>query len=156
MNDQLAGRPTGREALLLVASLVLMAVSTQLDWTAVSSSCANTAVTRGFGESVDAEPWNWLFFLGAVAGIGSTLVRPRISALVAGIGAIVMTLSLVRLTMLLTEPFEAIRPGAPGARPVGVLCDLDLVVGFWVGLVALLCLVVAVALRVRRDMVSRA
>lgn len=156
MSDQLAGRPTGREALLLVASLVLVVVSTQLDWTAVSSSCANTAVTRGYGESANADPWNWLFFLGAVAGSGSMLVRPRFSALVAGIGAIAMTLSLVRLTTLLAEPFEAIRPGAPGARPVGVLCGFDLVVGFWVGLAALLCLVVAVALRVRRDGVPRA
>jgi hypothetical protein len=138
-----------------VAALGLGFVATQLDWATVSASCAATDVTRGFGESAQADPWNWLYVLGIVAGLGSTLVVPRLALALQVIGAIAAGASLVVLTMLVTEPFEALRPAAAGG-PVGRLCGFDLAIGFWSGTIAVALLVVAAILRSARGRAARA
>ncbi len=113
----------------------------------MSASCANTGATRGFGESAQADPWNWLYFLGVVAGLGSMLVAPRFALPLRAIGAGVSAVSLVVLAMLATEPFEAFRPASTGG-PVGTLCGFDLAIGFWVGTLAVVLLVAAAVLRI--------
>ncbi|MDE3113648.1 MAG: hypothetical protein KGN00_07990 [Chloroflexota bacterium] len=148
MSETLRSRATGAEALFLLGGLILTVVATQLDWARAGAACANTEVTRGFGESTRADPWNWLFFLGAVAAVGSVLVPPRGALALELLGAAASAASLAVLTALVTEPFEALRRGAPGSS-VGVLCGFDLAVGVWVGGAAVGLLAAAAALRAR-------
>ncbi len=148
MSETLRSRATGTEALFLVGGLILTVVATQLDWASVGATCANTGATRGFGESTRADPWSWLFLLGAVAAFGSVLVPPRTALALETLGAAVSAASLAVLTALVTEPFEALRPSASG-RAAGVLCGFDLTVGVWVGGAAVALLAAAAALRAR-------
>jgi len=138
-----------------VGAIGLAVVATQLDWATVSASCANTDATRGFGGSAQAAPWNWLYLLGIGAGLGSTLVPPRLARALLVTGVVVSGVSLVVIAMLVTEPFEALRPASAGG-PVGTLCGFDLAIGTVVGTVAVALLVVAAVLRITRGRSARA
>ena len=155
MSEQLPSGASGREAAALVAAIVLAALATQLDFASVSASCANTGAARGFGESAEADPWNWFYLLGAVAGLGSVLVAPRLALPLLALGAVTAAVSLAVLTSLVTQPFEALRPATAGG-PVGVLCGFDLAIGFWVGFAAVALLAVAAAMRIMRGRTAHA
>ncbi len=137
--------PSGREALAAVAILVAAFAATQLDWAAVTSSCANTAVTRGFAEYPGENAWPWLYVIGFALAAGSVVVAGRIGAAIAVGATLLAALSTGALMNEVLAPFEA-RP-APGKA---VLCQLDLATGAWLATAALALAIGIAVVRVRR------
>ena len=122
MDLPLRARPSGREALLFVAMLVLGFLSTQLEWAHVGASCANTSVTRGFAESAGPISSAFIYLLALLAVAIALFVPPRAATAVDAVALVVgVAAALVALGDALA-PFEALRPGSV---PVRVLCAME-------------------------------
>lgn len=139
--------PSGREALAFVAMLVLGFFATQLDWAQVGATCANTAVTRGFGESTNPISWAFVYLLALLAVAVALFLPPRIATALDGLALLVGIAAVALAIGEALAPFEALRPGPPAAR---VSCGMDLALGAWLALASLAAIASVLVIRLRR------